>query len=79
MDNKTWFKHVLILTLGLLIYYAVSYIIIYTTIMNPANSGAIVAAGQSPGAQIGSSIAALFPIPAILWVVGVVLCKWISF
>jgi hypothetical protein len=79
MDNKTWFRHVLILTVGLLIYYAVAYVSIYTTIMTPSNSGAIIAAGQTTGAVMGEAIQALFPIPAILWVVGVVLCKWISF
>ena len=79
MDNKTWFKHIAMLTLGLLIYYAVSYFVIYATIMNPSNSAAIIASGQTPGAEIGSSIGAIFPIPAILWIIGVVLCKWISF
>jgi hypothetical protein len=86
VSNKIWLKHVALLTLGLLIFYAVSYIVIYTTIMSPATSAAIVAAsiktgnpGLTPGAEIASSVGAIFPAPFVLWVIGVILCKWIAF
>jgi hypothetical protein len=79
VDNKTWLKHVAFLTLGLIIFYIVSYIVIYTTIMFPATSAAIIDAGQSPSAEIGASIGAIFPAPFVLWIIGVVLCKWIAF
>lgn len=79
MDNRTWFKHVVVLTLGLLIFYVVSYVVIYETIMSPATKAAIIAAGESPSAEIGASVEALFPFPLILWGIGVLLSKWISF
>jgi hypothetical protein len=86
MDNKTWFRHVAALTLGLVIFYAVSYIVIYASIMNPATVAAIRAAsiatnnpGLTPGAEISSAFGAMFPVPLVLWIVGVVLSKWVSF
>jgi hypothetical protein len=79
INNATWLRHIAVLTLGLLIFYAVSYFIIYGTIMSPATSAAIIADGGSPSAEIASSVGALFPIPAILWLIGVLLCKWIAF
>ena len=76
---KVWLRHIIILTLGLLIYYGVTFIIVYATIMSPGISAAIIAAGGSPVGQVGTSIGALFPAPAILWAIAVVLSKWISF
>jgi hypothetical protein len=76
---RVWLRHIFTLTLGLLIYYAVTSIIVYVTIMSPGISAAIIADGGSPIGQVGTSIGALFPIPAVLWLIGVVLSKWISF
>ena len=79
IDNRTWFRHIIALTLGLLIFYVVSFVIIDATIMSPSISSAIIADGGSPSAEISSSIGALFVIPAVLWVIGVLLSKWIAF
>jgi hypothetical protein len=79
IDNRTWFRHIIALSLGLLIFYATSYVIIYLTIMSPATSAAIIGDGGSPSAEIASSIGALFPIPAFLWIIGIVLSKWVAF
>lgn len=76
---KVWLRHILTLTLGLLIYYAVTFLIVYITIMSPGISDAIIAAGGSPIGQVSTSIAALFPTPAVLWLIGVILSKWIPF
>jgi hypothetical protein len=76
---RVWLRHILILTMGLLIYYAVTFVIVFVTIMSPSISASIIANGGSPIGQVSTSIAALFPAPAILWGVGVVLSKWIAF
>jgi hypothetical protein len=76
--NK-WLRHILVLTAALLIYYAVTFIIVYATIMSPGISAGIIAAGGSPIGQVDTSIAALFPAPFVLWIVGVILSKWVSF
>lgn len=76
---NAWLRHVVVMTVALLLYYIVTYVVIYATIMSPATSAAIIADGVSPSAEIASSIGALFPIPAILWLLGVVLSRWIAF
>lgn len=76
---NAWLKHVLIMTASLLLYYVITFVVIYTTIMTDPTKSAIIADGGSPSAEIASSIGALFPIPAILWLLGVVLSRWIAF
>jgi hypothetical protein len=76
---RPFFRHVLILTMALLIYYAVTFIIVYTTIMSQSVKSAIISDGGNPANQVGASISALFPFPAILWLIGVILGKWIAF
>jgi hypothetical protein len=79
MVMNAWLRHVFVLTMGLLIYYAVTFVVVYATIMSPDISSAIIADGGSPIGQVSTSIASLFPIPAILWLIGVILSKWIPF
>lgn len=76
---RVWFRHILVLTMGLLFFYAVSFAIIYVTIMSPSVSSAIIANGGSPIAEFSASVATLYPIPAVLWFIGVILSKWIAF
>jgi hypothetical protein len=76
---NAWLRHVFIMTAALLLYYVVTFVVIYATIMGPTTSSAIIADGGSPSAEIASSIESLFPIPAILWLLGVVLSRWIAF
>ncbi len=76
---NAWLKHVLIMTAALLLYYVITFVVIYATIMSPATSAEIIKDGGSPSAEIASSIEALFPVPAILWLLGVVLSRWIAF
>nr|MDO8098820.1 hypothetical protein [Candidatus Njordarchaeota archaeon] len=74
-----WVKHIFTLLIALGLYYAVTYLVIVGTINSPSVSEAIITAGSTPAEQIATSFQALFPVPFLLVIVGIVLSKWIQF
>ncbi|WXG47047.1 MAG: hypothetical protein WED05_10375 [Candidatus Atabeyarchaeum deiterrae] len=76
---RPWFRHIILLTATLLVYYAVTFVVIYLTVTTPSVAASLIANGQSLEATMGQLIMALFPIPFFLWLIGVVLSKWIAF
>ncbi|WXG44616.1 MAG: hypothetical protein WED04_11380 [Promethearchaeati archaeon SRVP18_Atabeyarchaeia-1] len=76
---NVWLKHVVVLTLGLLVYYAVTYLVVYISITTPSVAAAIISAGESPIGQVNTTIASLFPVPFVLWAIGVLMSKWVPF
>lgn len=76
---KALLRNIMILTLALLFYYAVAYLTISITINSAPIATKIIANGGDPRAQVAASVQALFPIPFVLWIMGVALCKWVVF